>query len=41
MASERTLTADQLLEFRERLDQIDDSIIDLIAERRTAASLCP
>ncbi len=33
MVSDRTLTPDELLELRERLDQIDDGIIDLIAER--------
>ena len=34
MASDRTLTPDELLRFRERLDEIDDGIIDLIAERQ-------
>jgi chorismate mutase/prephenate dehydrogenase len=34
MASDRTLSADELLEFRQRLDEIDDGIIDLIAERQ-------
>jgi len=33
MVSDRTLTPDELLELRERLDQVDDGIIDLIAER--------
>jgi chorismate mutase/prephenate dehydrogenase len=35
MASDRTLSADELLEFRQRLDEIDDGIIDLIAERQS------
>jgi chorismate mutase/prephenate dehydrogenase len=34
MASERTLTPDELLELRRRLDEIDDGIIDLVAERQ-------
>lgn len=34
MASDRTLTPDELLELRRRLDEIDDGIIDLIAERQ-------
>jgi chorismate mutase/prephenate dehydrogenase len=35
MASDRTLSAGELLEFRQRLDEIDDGIIDLIAERQS------
>ena len=31
MPTERTLTPDELLELRQRLDDIDDGIIDLIA----------
>jgi len=38
MASDGSLTADQLLELRERLDEIDDSIIDLIAERQAVVT---
>lgn len=38
MTTERTLSADQLLEFRKRLDQIDDGIIDLIAERQAVVT---
>jgi chorismate mutase/prephenate dehydrogenase len=38
MTSERKLTADQLLEFRTRLDEIDDNIIDLIAERQAVVT---
>jgi len=38
MTSGQPLTADQLLEFRKRLDQIDDSIIDLIAERQSVVT---
>jgi chorismate mutase/prephenate dehydrogenase len=34
MAADRTLTPDELLELRERLDAVDDGIIDLIAERQ-------
>jgi len=34
MAPERILTPDELLSLRERLDEIDDGIIDLIAERQ-------
>jgi chorismate mutase/prephenate dehydrogenase len=34
MASDRTLTPDELLELRRRLDEIDDGIIDLVAERQ-------
>lgn len=34
MASDRTLTPDELLELRQRLDDIDDGIIDLVAERQ-------
>jgi chorismate mutase/prephenate dehydrogenase len=38
MPSDQPLSADQLLEFRKRLDQIDDSIIDLIAERQSVVT---
>jgi len=38
MSSQGPLTADQLLEFRKRLDKIDDSIIDLIAERQSVVT---
>jgi len=34
MASDRTLTPDELVRLRQRLDEIDDGIIDLIAERQ-------
>ena len=34
MSADRTLTPDELLELRQRLDEIDDGIIDLIAERQ-------
>ena len=34
MASDRPLTPDELLELRKRLDEIDDGIVDLIAERQ-------
>lgn len=34
MCPDRTLTPDELLELRRRLDAIDDGIIDLIAERQ-------
>jgi chorismate mutase/prephenate dehydrogenase len=34
MPPDRTLTPDELLELRQRLDAIDDGIIDLIAERQ-------
>lgn len=34
MSPHRTLTPDELLELRRRLDEIDDGIIDLIAERQ-------
>lgn len=34
MPPDRTLTPDELLELRQRLDEIDDGIIDLIAERQ-------
>lgn len=34
MPADRTLTPDELLELRQRLDEIDDGIIDLIAERQ-------
>jgi len=39
MASEHTLTPDELTRLRERLDDIDDSIIDLIAERQNIVSI--
>ena len=35
MVSDRTLTPDELLRLRERLDEIDDGIVDLVAERQT------
>ena len=35
MAPHRNLTPDELLQLRERLDAIDDGIIDLIAERQS------
>lgn len=38
MSSDQPLTADQLLELRNRLDQIDDGIIDLIAERQSVVT---
>ena len=38
MDTDSTLTAGQLLELRQRLDQIDDGIIDLIAERQAVVS---
>ncbi len=38
MSNDQTLTADELLRLRERLDQIDDSIIDLIAERQSVVT---
>ncbi len=38
MTSERTLTADELLELRNRLDDIDDGIVDLIAERQAVVN---
>jgi chorismate mutase/prephenate dehydrogenase len=34
MCPDRTLTPDELLELRRRLDEIDDGIVDLIAERQ-------
>jgi chorismate mutase/prephenate dehydrogenase len=34
MPSDRTLTPDELVRLRQRLDEIDDGIIDLIAERQ-------
>lgn len=34
MPPDRTLTPDELLELRQRLDEIDDGIVDLIAERQ-------
>jgi chorismate mutase/prephenate dehydrogenase len=34
MVSDRTLTPDELIELRQRLDDIDDGIIDLVAERQ-------
>ena len=39
MTSERTLTPDELLELRKRLDAIDDGIIDLIAERQSIVTV--
>jgi chorismate mutase/prephenate dehydrogenase len=38
MPTDKSLTADELLELRQRLDQIDDSIIDLIAERQAVVT---
>ncbi|HET6593970.1 MAG TPA: bifunctional chorismate mutase/prephenate dehydrogenase [Xanthomonadales bacterium] len=38
MPSEQTLTLDELTRLRQRLDAIDDSIIDLIAERQNIVS---
>lgn len=38
MSSDSTLTAAQLLELRQRLDQIDTGIIDLIAERQAVVT---
>jgi chorismate mutase/prephenate dehydrogenase len=38
MSSDRTLTADELLELRNRLDAIDDGIVDLIAERQAVVN---
>jgi len=38
MSSDSTLTAAELLELRERLDQIDTGIIDLIAERQAVVT---
>jgi len=38
MASEHTLTPDELTRLRQRLDEIDDGIIDLIAERQDIVS---
>ena len=38
MSSDSTLTADQLLELRQRLDEIDTGIIDLIAERQAVVT---
>jgi chorismate mutase/prephenate dehydrogenase len=39
MASDRDLTPDELLQLRERLDDIDDGIIDLIAERQSIVTI--
>jgi chorismate mutase/prephenate dehydrogenase len=39
MASDRNLTPDELLQLRERLDAIDDGIIDLIAERQSIVTI--
>ena len=36
--SDKTLTSDELLALRHRLDKIDDSIIDLIAERQAVVT---
>ena len=38
MSSDTTLTAGELLEFRQRLDKIDSGIIDLIAERQAVVT---
>ncbi|MFT5770230.1 MAG: chorismate mutase/prephenate dehydrogenase [Lysobacterales bacterium] len=38
MTKDQTLTAHELLQLRERLDQIDDGIIDLIAERQAVVT---
>jgi chorismate mutase/prephenate dehydrogenase len=38
MSSDSTLTADELLELRQRLDEIDTGIIDLIAERQAVVT---
>ena len=38
MGADRDLTPDQLLELRRRLDEIDDGIIDLIAERQAVVT---
>ncbi|NOR19140.1 MAG: prephenate dehydrogenase/arogenate dehydrogenase family protein [Xanthomonadales bacterium] len=38
MSSDSTLTADQLLELRQRLDEIDTGLIDLIAERQAVVT---
>jgi chorismate mutase/prephenate dehydrogenase len=38
MSNDQTLTKDELLRLRERLDQIDDGIIDLIAERQAVVT---
>lgn len=38
MSSDRLLTPDELLQLRQRLDQIDDDIIDLIAERQAVVT---
>jgi chorismate mutase/prephenate dehydrogenase len=38
MSNDKSLTADELLQLRERLDQIDDGIIDLIAERQSVVT---
>jgi chorismate mutase/prephenate dehydrogenase len=38
MSSDSTLTAAELLELRERLDQIDTGIVDLIAERQAVVT---
>ena len=38
MSSDTTLTAGELLEFRQRLDEIDSGIIDLIAERQAVVT---
>ncbi len=38
MKKEQILSADELLRLRERLDQVDDNIIDLIAERQAVVT---
>lgn len=38
MSSKTPLTADELLELRDRLDQIDNGIVDLIAERQAVVT---
>ncbi len=38
MSEKSTLTADELLELRERLDEIDTGIVDLIAERQAVVT---
>jgi len=38
MSSDSILTADELLKFRQRLDEIDTGIIDLIAERQAVVT---
>ena len=38
MSTDRPLTPDELLQLRERLDEIDDGIIDLVAERQAVVT---